>query len=96
MITLNARVRPHIDVVDTELAAQETVLLNLTTKLYFSLNPTGTRIWRGLKQNHPLGEISHQLQNEFDVDAEQAAASVVSLVTELEREGLVVVMTAAE
>ena len=96
MITLNARVRPHVDVVDTELEAQETVLLHLSTKLYFSLNPTGTRIWQGLKHSRPLEAISRQLQDEFDVDAEQAAASVVSLVTELEREGLVVVMAAAE
>jgi hypothetical protein len=96
MITLNDRVRPHVDVVDTELAEQETVLLHLGTKLYFGLNPTGSRIWKGLKRSHPLEAISRQLQDEFDVDAEQAAASVVSLVTELEREGLVVVQSAAE
>ena len=96
MINLSDRVRPHVDVVDTELAEQETVLLHLTTKLYFSLNPTGSRIWKGLKRGHPLGAISRELQDEFDVDAEQAAASVVSLVTELEREGLVVVVTAVE
>jgi hypothetical protein len=96
VIGLDARVRPHADVVDTELGAQETVLLHLSTKLYFSLNPTGTRIWTGLKRHHPLEAISRQLQDEFDVDAEQAADSVVSLVTELEREGLVVVTAAAE
>jgi hypothetical protein len=96
VITLDARVRPHDDVVDTELEAQETVLLHLNTKLYFSLNSTGTRIWKGLKRQQALGTISRQLQDEFDVDAEQAAASVLSLVTELEREGLVVRMTAAD
>ena len=96
MITLNARVQPHVDVVDTELEAQETVLLHLNSKAYFSLNATGTRIWQGLKRRHPLETISRQLQEEFEVDAEQAMASVVSLVTELEREGLVVVVTSAE
>jgi len=96
MINLNDRVRPNADVVDTELAEQETVLLHLGTKLYFSLNPTGSRIWKGLKRSHPLEAISRQLQDEFDVDAEQAAAGVLSLVTELEREGLVVVVTAVE
>ena len=96
MITLHDRVRPNADVVDTELAEQEMVLLHLGTKLYFSLNPTGSRIWKGLKRCSSLEAISRQLQDEFDVDAEQAAAGVVSLVTELEREGLVVVLTAAE
>jgi hypothetical protein len=91
VITLNSRVQPHADVVDTELEGREIVLLHLETKLYFSLNSTGSRIWKGLKRRHALDAISRQLQDEFDVDAEQAAASIVLLVSELEREGLVVV-----
>ena len=50
MFKLEQHVRPHPEVVDTELDADETVLLHLEKKTYYCLNPTGTRIWQGLKQ----------------------------------------------
>ena len=83
MVTLNQRVRVNSDVVDTELDEQETVLLHLQSKLYYSLNPTGSRIWQGLKRGLTLGEISQGLQEEFDISADQAGRSVMTLVDEL-------------
>jgi hypothetical protein len=41
---------PHPDVVDTPLDRDETVLLHLGTKRYFSLNASGGAIWRALKE----------------------------------------------
>ena len=90
MVTLTHKVHPHPDVVDTELEGQETVLLHLESKRYFSLNPTGTRIWRGLRQELNLHEISGRLQEEFVVEPEQADGSVLALVDELCRHQLVV------
>ena len=89
MVTLEQQVRPDPDVVDTELEAGETVLLHLKSKLYFSLNPTGTRIWNGLKQNLALTQISERLQQEFDVDAQRADRSVLDLVNELSQQRLI-------
>jgi hypothetical protein len=89
MITLEQKVRRHPDVVDTELEGLETVLLNLTSKLYYSLNPTGTRIWQGVKSKLTLREISQNLQKEFAVDVTQAERSVLSLVEELCQQQLV-------
>jgi len=51
--------------------------------MYYSLNPTGERIWQGLKDGLSLGEISRTLQEEFDVDPEVADKSVLELVNEL-------------
>jgi Coenzyme PQQ synthesis protein D (PqqD) len=83
MITLEHQVRPHPEVVDTQLEGNETVLLHLQSKLYYSLNPTGTRIWQGLKEDLTLREISERLQEEFEVDAEKANLSVLNLADEL-------------
>ena len=47
---VSSAIAPHPEVVDTELDKQETVLLHLGTKKYFSLNPTASLIWRGLKK----------------------------------------------
>ena len=80
---LDQKVRPHSEVVDTKLDGGEVVLLHLESKMYFSLNPTGARIWRGLKEGLSLKEISRRLQEEFEVAADQADRSVIDLVTEL-------------
>ena len=69
--------------VDTELDDGEVVLLHLESKTYYSLNPTGERIWQGLKEGLSLREISRQLQEEFDVDGDEADKSVLDLIKEL-------------
>ncbi len=68
---------------DTTLDDGEVVLLHLESKMYYSLNRTGERIWRGLKEGLSLKEISSQLQNEFDVQKQDADRSVLDLVNEL-------------
>jgi hypothetical protein len=87
---LAEKVRPHREVVDTKLDDGEVVLLHLESKTYYSLNPTGERIWQGLKEGLSLGEISGRLQEEFDVDADEADRSVIDLVNELCKQKLVV------
>lgn len=89
MVTLDHTVQPHPEVVDTELEGQETVLFHLGSKTYYSLNLTGTRIWRSLKRGLALIEISHRLQEEFDVEAGRADRSVLALIDELCRHELV-------
>ena len=83
MLTLEQRVRPHPEVVDTTLDEGEVVLLHLESKTYYSLNLTGQRIWQGLKNGLTLMEVSRHLQEEFEVDAQQADKSVLDLVNEL-------------
>lgn len=83
MRTLDDTVRPHSQVVDTKLDQGEVVLLHLESKTYYSLNPTGERIWQGLKEGLSLKDISRRLQGEFDVDEETADRSVLDLVDEL-------------
>ncbi len=92
MLELNLRVKPDPDVVFTELENKEAVLLNLGTKMYYSLNETGLRIWQMLGSGITLGEISERLQGEFDVTPEKAKESVINLVSELITEKLVEVV----
>lgn len=89
MITLDQRLRPHPDVVDTDLDGGETALLHLETRTYFSLNATGSRIWQGLKEGLSLAEVSRRLQKEFRIDAEGADASVLRVAAELAEAKLV-------
>jgi hypothetical protein len=80
---LHEKVRAHSQVVDTKLDEGEIVLLHLDSKVYYSLNLTGERIWQGLKEGLSLKEISSLLQAEFDVDEDSADRSVLDLVDEL-------------
>jgi hypothetical protein len=80
---INETVRTHTEVVDTKLDDGEVVLLHLESKIYYSLNPTGERIWRGLKEGLKLKQISGRLQEEFDVDENTADRSVLELANEL-------------
>jgi PHD/YefM family antitoxin component YafN of YafNO toxin-antitoxin module len=92
MIELNHRVKPDSDVVITELEGKEAVLLNLATKMYYTLNETGLRIWQLLSSGSTLGEISERLQSEFDVSPEKTKGSVLNLIGELIHEKLVKVV----
>ena len=89
MFTLTQRVRPYPEVVDTELEGEGAVLLHLESQIYFSLNETGTLIWKAMKQGLTLQEICHRLQKEFQVGAEQAEQSVLALTRELAQQKLV-------
>ncbi len=89
MLTETDRVRPVSDVVMTELETKDAVLLNLTTKQYFSLNPTGAHIWHLLGPDRTLAEVGTALVQRFDVTQEQAGRSVMALVNQLYTEKLV-------
>jgi hypothetical protein len=89
MTMLDQKFLPHSDVVDTKVDEGEVVLLHLESKMYYSLNPTGERIWQGLKEGLSLREISRRLQEEFEVDEDRAERSVLDLVNELCEQKLV-------
>ncbi len=65
------------------------VLLNLDTKYYFNLNETGLRIWQILEESQNPLEIAERLANEYEVEMERAKASVVKLMEDLEKDGLI-------
>ena len=88
-LTLDQRIRPHPDVVDTDLEDGETALLHLASKTYYSLNATGSEIWQGVKEGLSLRDVSRRLQEQFRIDAEGADRSVLRIAGELVRAKLV-------
>jgi hypothetical protein len=89
MFMLTQCVRPHPEVVDTELEGEGVVLLHLESQIYFSLNETGTLIWKAMKQGLTLQKICQRLQEEFHVGEDQAEQSVLALTRELAQHKLV-------
>ena len=80
--------RKPSDVVSTELD-NEVVLVNMTSKYYYTLNETGRLIWRGLTAGKSENDIAQELVEHFDIDADTALGDINELVTELKREKLI-------
>jgi hypothetical protein len=70
----------------------ETVLLNLTTGLYYGLDDVGTRMWKALEKHGTLEEATFELLDEFEVDGTQLQQDLQSLARELCDQGLLEVV----
>jgi len=74
-------------IVSTEVLSQEvggeTVLLDLQSESYFSLDEVGTRIWQLLKQDGNLQQAFDTLLEEYDVVAGQLEQDINALLNKL-------------
>jgi hypothetical protein len=77
------------EVVSTELE-DGAVLLNMQTRLYYSLNDAGLEIWRRIGAASSEQELSGNLSGLFNADEERVREAVGRFIPELEREGLVI------
>jgi hypothetical protein len=69
--------------------ADEAVLLNIRSGVYFGLDTVGTRIWNLLVQGNPLSAIVNALEQEFDVTRETLVRDVPEFVDILTAKELV-------
>ncbi len=66
----------------------ETVLLDLSTGRYYTLNRVGTAIWEHCTGNQSLQSIHAALCTRFEASSERIADDLLALVTHLGHEGL--------
>lgn len=74
-------------IVDEDLE-QETIVINLTTGNYYSLNCTGSIIWKGVREHFCISDIIAALQNKQSNNAE-ISSWVYSFIKALEQEELI-------
>jgi hypothetical protein len=86
---VDTQLRVSPDVVAQDLG-DGLVLLNLRTGIYWGLNRTGAVIWRGIENRSGIERICRRLQAEFAGSADELAAAVHSLLSELAAERLIV------
>jgi hypothetical protein len=82
--------------VSTEAIAQEvsgeTVILDLKSEQYFSLDTVGTRIWQLLQESpKKLEDVHTQLLEEYDVEPDRLKADLEDLISSLVKEELVTI-----
>ena len=66
------------------------VILDLSSGIYFGLNPVGSRIWDLIKQGISLGDVAAVVAGEFDVAAAEVEADATELANELLSRKLIV------
>ncbi|UVT14866.1 MAG: PqqD family protein [Nitrospira sp.] len=79
--------RPGSDVQSTNMDG-ETVLLDLSTGRYYTLNRLGSVIWEHCTGDNTIGDIHAVLCDRFDVAPERALDDLVTLVSQMIGEGL--------
>lgn len=91
MISPKSNLTLNPAVVSTVLETGEAVLMHMDTANYFTLNPTGLRIWQLLEAESTMQQIIEQLVAEYEISAPQAQTSVLTLAQQLVDADLVVV-----
>ena len=72
----------------SRLVGDETVLLDLSTGIYFGLDGVGKRIWENVAEGSSAGQISEIIADEYEVDDNRAQADVIEFLGELLERGL--------
>ncbi len=69
--------------------AEEVVVLNLASGVYYGLNPVGARVWSLIQQPRTFAEIRDQLLQEYEVESASLEADLRALLTELADQRLI-------
>jgi len=69
----------------------EAVILSLKKGVYYSLNPCGNRIWSLIQKPIRVNKIRDTLLEEFAVDKKTCEEDLLSLLSELKKEGLIAI-----
>jgi len=72
----------------SRLVGDETILLDLSTGIYFGLDGVGKRIWEAIAEGQNLAAVAAVIVAEYDVDEVQAQADVIEFIGELVNRGL--------
>jgi len=67
----------------------EAVLLNLKSGVYYSLNQVGTYIWSLFEAGTTESQLTEAVEDEYEVDGEEASRDVGELIRDLSGEGLI-------
>jgi Coenzyme PQQ synthesis protein D (PqqD) len=67
----------------------ETVIINLRTGHYYSLDPVGMALWDLISRSVPIGEVAERAAARYKGDAGVIAASVDEFTSRLAAEGLI-------
>ena len=72
----------------SRLVGDETVLLDLSSGIYFGVDGVGKRIWDSIAEGRNLGQTAAVIAAEYEVDEVQAETDVIEFTSDLVERGL--------
>jgi hypothetical protein len=87
MTSTNLSTGQHVVVTDFD--GGEGILVDLNTKRYYQLNESAMIVWKGLEQGKTISQIVDDFMSTYEVEPDQATASVQRLVDNLQTYKLV-------
>ncbi len=90
MQTLNQESRFNLSTeqISTKLE-QDTVILNLATGKYYSLEGVASLIWQGLEAKQSLIEIQEKIVANYNVSPEKSLSDIQAFIEDLTHAGLI-------
>lgn len=67
----------------------ETVLLDMDTGFYYTLDEVGGIIWKMIVSNKDLDQIIAKIVSEYEIDEETATKDIKALLNNLKKEDLI-------
>ena len=89
MLTSCSVVRVADGQASTELAADEIVILNLKSGIYYALDPVGARVWGLIREAKSVADVRDTVVAEFDVEPARCEKDLLILFERLEDAGLI-------
>ena len=91
MIDSNTRLRVNEDEIAAEVVESETVLINLSTGTYYTMDNVGSVVWSMIERSHSIEEIGSRLATHYSVDPDPVLADLCGLVHDLLDQRLVLI-----
>jgi hypothetical protein len=86
----HAHYRVNIPKVINETIDGETVIVNLDTGNYYSLDKIGAEIWSLMERNASMSGITEHIVNRYNGEREEIEKAIKQLMDELQKEALIV------
>ena len=87
-VSENAIISPTQAQISSEIA-DEAVILNLDSGIYYGLNEVGARIWELIQQPQSFSELCSILLEEYDVSAEACERDLKKILLDLKTASLI-------
>jgi hypothetical protein len=81
------------ELVSSDLAGEQ-VILDLSSGMYYGLNPVGTRIWQLIQEPKTVKEVEETLLSEYEVETQQCQEDLMAILQQLNEQGLIEVKNA--
>lgn len=92
-VSENSVVVASKELVSSDLAGEQ-VILDLSSGMYFGLNSVGTRIWQLIQEPKKVSEVQQTLLSEYEVEARQCQQDLMTILRQLDEQGLIEVKNA--